>query len=1009
MKCPNCQFDNTEDSAFCRKCGTQFPYSRDIQFSKTMTLDTATKIMSAGSLFAGRYKVLGILGQGGMGIVYKADDTKLKRTVALKFLPAELSRFPEARERFMREAQAAAVLDHPNICTVHEVEEAEGVTYIAMAYVEGESLREKIAKAPLGIEQAANITLQVAEGLEAAHKKGIVHRDIKSGNIMVREDGQVRIMDFGLAKVAGESALTRDAKTMGTVAYMSPEQARGEETDQRTDVWSLGVVLYEMLTGELPFRGERETAIMYAIVHEEPKPLQKLKPGIPIEISKIVEKALKKERNSRYASAAELAADLRKYQESVRSEAAGIFSVRSLLRRLRKPQVAIPAALALIAIVALAFWFFNRQAKIRWATNEALPEINRLAFEGDYSGAWGLASRAEEYISNDPALVKAWPTFSRTVSIHTDPPGAMIDLQRYRPTDQEWHYQGQTPVDNLRVPRGRYRMKIRLDGYVDLECAFPTADRTFDFTLFSEGQFPAGMVMVPGGEYQLFIPGLDHLNAVKLGDYLIDKFEVTNRDFAEFIRGGCYKKSEYWKVPFIKDGEVVPWDQAMKEFNDQTGRPGPATWEAGDYPRGKEVFPVHGISWYEAAAYAEYSGKSLPTVFHWSATASPMWSADIIPLGNYSGLGPTAVGQKAGMSTCGAYDMAGNVREWCWNSAGENKHYILGGGWNDPGYAFLDAYAQSAWDRSQTNGFRCMKYLKEEATLAELERPVERMRRDFRTEKPVSDEVFSAFRRMYAYDKTEVNPRIEAEDKSHPDWTKQKISFDAAYGQERVLAVLYLPKSTPPPFQAVIYFPGSHAIHLRTAEAMDQFSMDVDFILKNGRAVLFPMFKGTFERGDDLISDYPAETAFYRDHVIMWAKDLARSIDYLENRDDIAIDKIAYYGFSWGGVLGAILPAIEERIKLVILYVAGLCHTRAFPEADQINFLPRVKVPVLMLNGQYDFFFPVDSSQKPMFELLGTPPEFKQLIIYPSSHFVPRIELIKEVLNWLDKYFGPAK
>ncbi|MGB7295887.1 MAG: serine/threonine-protein kinase [Candidatus Aminicenantales bacterium] len=236
MKCPSCQSDNTEDSSFCRKCGTQLPFSKDIQFSKTMTLDTATKIMSSGTLFAGRYKVLGILGQGGMGIVYKAEDTKLKRTVALKFLPAELSRFPEARERFVREAQAAAVLDHSNICTVHEFEEAEGVTYIAMACVEGRSLREEIAKAPLGIEQAANIALQVAEGLEAAHKKGIVHRDIKSGNIMVKEDGQVRIMDFGLAKVAGESALTRDAKTMGTVAYMSPEQARGEETDHRTDL-----------------------------------------------------------------------------------------------------------------------------------------------------------------------------------------------------------------------------------------------------------------------------------------------------------------------------------------------------------------------------------------------------------------------------------------------------------------------------------------------------------------------------------------------------------------------------------------------------------------------------------------------------------------------------------------------------------------------------------------------------------------------------------------------------
>ncbi len=432
MKCPNCQFDNTEDSSFCRKCGTQLPFSADIQFSKTMTLDTTTKIMSAGSLFAGRYKILGVLGQGGMGIVYQAEDIKLKRTVALKFLPAELSRYPEAKERFIREAQAAAVLDHPNICTVHEVEESEGITYIAIAYVKGQSLREKISKKPLDVDQAVDIALQVAEGLEAAHRRGIVHRDIKSGNIMVREDGQARIMDFGLAKVAGESRLTREAKTMGTVAYMSPEQARGEETDHRTDIWSLGVVLYEMLTGALPFRGERETSIMYAIVHEEPRPLQKLKPGVPIEISKIVEKAMKKDRSARYASAAEMARDLRKYQEAKRAEAAGVFNLRSLLRHLRKPQVAIPVSLAIIAISALAFWSLNRQAKIRWARDEVLPEVSRLYEKDDYSAAFDQINRIRGYISQSPELIEIIPEIERTISVETDPPRAEVFIRDYR-------------------------------------------------------------------------------------------------------------------------------------------------------------------------------------------------------------------------------------------------------------------------------------------------------------------------------------------------------------------------------------------------------------------------------------------------------------------------------------------------------------------------------------------------------------------------------------------------
>jgi hypothetical protein len=1009
IKCPKCHSENPDDTYFCGKCATQIrPLAGDI-FSRTMTIGTFFKVPEKGSVFAGKYRIGTELGRGGMGVVYMAEDTKLRRTVALKFLPPELSLDPETKERFILEAQAAAVLDHPNICTVHEVEESEGITYIAMAFIEGQTLREKILKRPLPVEEAVDIGIQVAEGLEEAHKRGIVHRDIKSGNIMVKDDGQAKIMDFGLAKVVGGPVITREAKTMGTVAYMSPEQARGEATDYRTDIWSLGVVLYETLTGELPFLGERETSIMYAIVHEEPRPLEKLKPGIPEELSKIVKRALKKDRDARYASAAEMARELRNYRDSARAEAAGLFNVRSLLKRLRKPLVAIPTALVLVVIAVLAFWFFHRQAKIRWANDVALPEITHLADEGDYLGAFELACRAEKYISTDPRLVKAWPTFARTISIHTTPPGAQITLNRYLPTDRIWRYQGQAPVVNLRLPYGVYRINIKMAGYVDLEGAFPSAIKTLDVRLSRVGQFPADMVMVPGGEYDFIIPALARLKPVKLGDYLIDKFEVTNKDYAEFVRSGGYEKKEYWQIPFTKGGRVVPWDQAMNEFKDQTGRPGPATWEGGDYPNGKENYPVGGISWYEAAAYARYAGKSLPTVFHWNVAASTWLSSYIIPLSNFSGEGPSPVGQQRGVSAWGAFDMAGNVREWCWNDAGDQK-FILGGGWNDPGYTFIDANAQSAWDRSPTNGFRCIKYLKEEANLAELQRPLERTMRNFRKERPVSDEVFKAYKRLYAYDKTELNPKIESEDRSNPDWIRQRITYDAAYGHERVIALLYLPKSFTPPFQVVVFFPGSEVIQMSAKGAIENYSPRVfDFILKSGRALLWPMYKGTFERSDDLDSDVPIETTFYRDHVIMWAKDLGRSIDYLETRKDIITDKLAFYGGSWGGGMGAIMPAVEERIRLALLYVGAFYLTKAFPEVDQINFVTRVTVPVLMLNSQYDFYSPVDTSQKPMFDLLGTPPEHKRQVIYPSSHSVPRTELIKEVLSWLDKYFGPPK
>ncbi|MCZ6673012.1 MAG: protein kinase [Verrucomicrobia bacterium] len=258
------------------------------------------------------YRILEKLGEGGMGVVYKAQDTKLDRTVAIKFLPRQISASAQQRQRFTTEAKAAAALNHSNIATIYAIEQANDETFIVMEYVEGHELKEEIAQGSLPIEKAINIATQIAEGLHAAHKKGIVHRDIKSANIMLTESGGVKIMDFGLAKVRGGAQVTKVGTTVGTAAFMSPEQARGDEIDHRTDIWSFGVVLYEMLAGRLPFKSDYEQAVIYSILNEEPESVTELRHDVPEPLVETLEKALQKTRDARYQGAKDLLADLKK-------------------------------------------------------------------------------------------------------------------------------------------------------------------------------------------------------------------------------------------------------------------------------------------------------------------------------------------------------------------------------------------------------------------------------------------------------------------------------------------------------------------------------------------------------------------------------------------------------------------------------------------------------------------------------------------------------------------------
>ncbi len=392
----------------------------------TRTLRVPASEIRPGQTVAGKYRIVGKLGRGGMGVVYEAEDLRLERKVALKFLPAALTADPEARERFVHEARTASSLDHPNICTIHDVDETEdGGLYIAMACYPGETLKERISRGSLAPADAVRIAAEVAEGLAKAHEHGIVHRDIKPGNIMVTTDGLAKILDFGLAKLAGEARLTQPGTTVGTVAYMSPEQALGDEVDPRTDLWSLGVILYEMAAGTLPFGRDSERAILHAIVHEEPRAVKDLRPGFPAEIAGVIRKALAKDPDRRYASAADMASDLRQLEGAMGAHAHPTAKRLSFRRRPRPVWIA--AGAVSLAAIAVAVWLLGRPG-LAFENRDKLMVADVENLSGDPVFDLALRTAIEADLQQSPYVaVFDKPQISETLKLMRKDPGAKVD------------------------------------------------------------------------------------------------------------------------------------------------------------------------------------------------------------------------------------------------------------------------------------------------------------------------------------------------------------------------------------------------------------------------------------------------------------------------------------------------------------------------------------------------------------------------------------------------------
>ncbi|HUL72488.1 MAG TPA: protein kinase [Vicinamibacterales bacterium] len=940
------------------------------------------------------YAIDAKLGEGGMGTVYRARDTVLGRTVAIKVLSGEATDDPDLAPRILREAKTASKLNHPNIVTVHELGKSGDTEFLVMEYVEGASLAAQIAPGGLPVDRATDYAWQVADALAAAHEAGLVHRDVKPGNVMVTPSGRIKVLDFGLARhlPAAPTADTRAATTefvtrhglAGTAGYMAPELIEGRPADARSDVFALGVLMFELVTGRRPFVGDTAWATMNATVNTDAPDVNRLRPDTPPGLARVVARALARRPEDRYASAREVANDLAALREPVRvpSRAGRRWSV--------------VAAIVVLAVAAAGTigWAWLRESRLRWVRSTAVPEISRLATAGDVDGAFRLAREALAVAPDEPLLQQAWTNVAVDKALTSEPPGADIAVKGF-PSARDWIPLGTTPLANARIPFGMVRWRLTKPGYDPLEVSGSGADLS-TFRLTPSGTAPRGMTLVPRGSVELDVGSAD------LPDYWIDIYEVTNRQFRQFIDAGGYSSQEYWREPFVKDGRTIGWDTAMAEFRDATGRPGPSTWNVGGYPDGQDDFPVSGVSWYEAAAYAVFAHRQLPTIYHWyRASGAFTVFSDLVTMSNFSGRGTTRVGESRGLGPFGTYDMAGNVKEWCWNTANTGRRYVLGGSFADATYQFRDPDAQSPFERRPGFGFRTI--MQAEPIAAALTGPVLSVERDPATIKPVAGDIFQIYLRQYDYDQKPLETKAEGVE-DLPAWRREKVSVAAAYGGERLPVNVYIPKAAAPPYQAVVMFPGSNAT--MTSSSASLWLQWSDFFVRSGRVLVYPVYQNTYERH---IAG-PKGPNLLRDIFVQDGKDIRRTLDYLASRGDIDTSRIAFYGVSLGAQLGPIFLTIEPRFKTGVLMSGGFETWKLPQEVDPINYTPHVTVPVLMVNGREDFDLPYTTAQVPMFRMLGTPAADKKHAVFEGGH-IPANQQgpIKEMLDWLDKYLGPVR
>jgi eukaryotic-like serine/threonine-protein kinase len=698
--------------------------------------------------------------------------------------------------------------------------------------------------------------------------------------------------------------------------------------------------------------------------------------------------------------------------------------------------------LTLIAAMVIGAALWRKDIARREMQAHVVAQIVDLVQKDQYGRAFNLALpllREDPGLEHDPVFAENWRQIVLPMRPLLAEAGATIYFRAYGDEKGDWLKAGVTPLtQTVAAPRGPLQIRATKPGFrtglfvvanpgpsVENDPPNQTMIRqrwtAVRLPLAAEGALPDDRVLVPRTHVPVVLGGWtpDRTGgyALDIPAFAIARHETTNAEFKQFVDAGGYDNPAYWQGLRFEEGErTLSWAEARERFVDTTDRPGPAGWQLSTYPSGQAEFPVGGISWYEAVAYARFRGEELPTIHHWLRAAFAPYDdhfsvAPAVALSSrFYADGPDSALSAVGLGAWGTYHMSGNVREWVWNFAGHNA-IALGGAWSDYVAENHGTYTASPMSRLPTHGVRLMHRLPGSEMPREWLEPIHlTYERTTAPREPVSDEAFEIIRSQFTSARAKPEHVTVADVRQTPLWIAERIRLEFTAEETATLYVVR-PKIQAERLQPIIYAPPQNCCTVKrdNDNILEQLRI-AEFVANSGRALVLPVWWGSYERWRPEPAEQNALSDQQREAALGWNRDLGIAIDYLESRADIDASRIGFLGFSRGAAYNVGMLAAEPRIKAAVLMSGGIAvMTDIHPMLDLVNYAPRIKIPVLMLNGRFDHILPYERSQRRLFALLGTPVDQKSHIVYEGGHFAyPPNSVARDASNWLDRYLGAA-